>query len=106
MRSRAAVDLVVDASVVFKCLVAEPGSEAALALLRENSVLAPDFLLLECRNAILNGIRRRKLPVERARLLERDLEALELDIVPSRMFASQAFALAIDLDHPIYDCIY
>jgi len=63
------VDLVVDASIAFKWLVKEVDSDAALQLLRSNTIVAPDILLAECRNAILTTVRRGKLSVERANSL-------------------------------------
>jgi len=100
------VDLVVDASIAFKWLVKEVDSDAALQLLRSNTIVAPDILLAECRNAILTTVRRGKLSVERAEQLERDFESMQIETMPSRMFLSNAFAIALEIGHPIYDCIY
>jgi len=100
------VDLVVDASIAFKWLVKEDDSDAALQLLGSNTVVAPDVLLAECRNAILTTVRRGKLTVERAQQLERHFEALQIETMPSRLFLPHAFAIALEISHPIYDCIY
>jgi predicted nucleic acid-binding protein len=64
------------------------------------------MLLAECRNAILTTVRRGKLSVERAQQLERDFEGMQIETLPSRMFLSNAFAIAPEIGHPIYDCIY
>jgi len=69
-------------------------------------MIAPDLLPIECRNAFLNKIRRRELSVAAARRLERDLDAIEIEILPAAAFLSRAFAIAIELGEPIYDCIY
>ncbi len=42
------IPLVVDASVAIKWVVPEPGSDAALALLRGRQIFAPDLLIAEC----------------------------------------------------------
>jgi predicted nucleic acid-binding protein len=100
------VNLVVDASVAFKWLVAEADSEAAVLLLQYHDIIAPDLLLAECRNAALTHVRRGHISIEQARQTERDLEALQLHTLPSAPFLTQAFALGLDMSHPIYDCIY
>jgi predicted nucleic acid-binding protein len=100
------VDLIVDASVAFKWLVKENGSDIALRLLDDHDIVAPGLLLAECRNAILTSVRRGKLTVDTARQVERTLDALQIATIPSRPFLSQAFAIALEHSHPIYDCIY
>jgi len=100
------VDIVVDASVAFKWLVREDGSDKALRLLDRCDVIAPALLLAECRNAILTNVRRGKLSVEAAKQIELDLDALQIATVPTELFLSQAFVLGLRLSHPIYDCIY
>ena len=44
-------DLVIDASVAIKWVVAEPDSQTALALFRHR-LFAPDLLVAECANAL------------------------------------------------------
>jgi predicted nucleic acid-binding protein len=100
------VDLIVDASIAFKWLVTEADSEAAVSLLRNHNLAAPDIILAECRNAALTHVRRSLMSIEQARQAERDLEALQLPILPSIRFLTHAFTLALELGHPIYDCIY
>jgi predicted nucleic acid-binding protein len=100
------VDLVVDASIAFKWLVTEADSEAAVSLLQSHNIVAPDVLLAECRNAALTHVRRGLISIEQAKQAERDLEALQLHTLPSTPFLTHAFTLALELSHPIYDCIY
>jgi predicted nucleic acid-binding protein len=45
------MNVVVDASVVLKWFVVEADSPAALLVRAEHDIAAPDFLLIECRNA-------------------------------------------------------
>ena len=106
MPLRDEVDVVVDASIAFKWLVTEADSDAAVSLLQHHNIIAPDVLLAECRNAALTHVRRGIISIEQARQTERDLEALQLLTLPSVPFLTHAFALALDLSHPIYDCIY
>ena len=100
------MDLVVDASIAFKWLVAEADSPAAVSLLQNHNLIAPDVLLAECRNAALTHVRRGTISIEQAKQAERDLEALQLHTLPSTPFLTHAFMLALELSHPIYDCIY
>jgi predicted nucleic acid-binding protein len=100
------VDLIVDASVAFKWLVAEDDSEVALLLRRDHDLLAPDLLFVECRNAALTNLRKGELTPEEATRVDRDLLALQLRTLPSTPLLSDAFAIAVEIRHPIYDCIY
>ena len=68
------MNVVVDASVVLKCVVTEEDSEAALLLLANHDIAAPDFLLIECRNALLTKLRRQELQREEAEEGESILE--------------------------------
>ena len=51
--------VVVDASVALKWVIQEDGSEAAEALLRQEPLLAPDLLIVECANVLWVKTRRR-----------------------------------------------
>jgi predicted nucleic acid-binding protein len=98
--------LVVDASVVVKCVVEEAGTPEALAIVAEHEILAPDLLLAESRNAILTKVRRLILTPEEGYRAERSLNGLSIRIVPSVQLLAEAFAIAMELGEPIYDCIY
>ena len=98
--------LVVDASVIVKCVVVETGTAEALAILAEHDIVAPDLLLAESRNAILTKVRRLILTPEEGYRAERSLNGLSIQIVPSVQLLPEAFAIAMDLRAPIYDCIY
>lgn len=100
------MDLVVDASVAVKWLITEADSEAAVSVLQNHNVVAPDVLLAECRNAVLTHVRRGTISIEQAKQAERDFDGLRLHALPSVPLLTQAFALALELGHPIYDCIY
>lgn len=102
------MNIVVDASVVLKWFVVEEDSPAALRVRIEHDIVAPDFLLIECRNALLNKVRRRELEQALAEDAESALDAVGLGIavLPSPPMLRDAFAIALDLGEPIYDCIY
>jgi predicted nucleic acid-binding protein len=102
------MNVVVDASVVLKWIVVEEDSPEALRVRIEHDIVAPDFLLVECRNALLTKVRRRQIERSQAEDAESALDAfgLGIAILPSPPILHHAFILALDLDEPIYDCIY
>jgi predicted nucleic acid-binding protein len=101
------MQVVLDASVVLKLVVQEPGSDEALALLdREEERIAPDWLGVEMAGALWNKVKYSRLLAVHA---ERCLEAYPnfLDrLVPSEPLFADALRLAIRLQHPVYDCLY
>lgn len=100
------MDLVVDASIVVKWLVVEDDSETALRLRREHNLVAPDLLLIECRNAALTRLRKGELTIEEAAQVDRELLTMQFRIVPSTPLLSDAFEIATEIQHAIYDCVY
>jgi predicted nucleic acid-binding protein len=100
------MNVVVDANIVVKWFIAEEDSEDALALRARADVLAPDIMLIEYRNALLSKVRRRVLSIDEARRFEREINGIDIAIVPSEPLLEHAFRIALDLGEPIYDCIY
>ena len=100
---------VVDASVAVKWVVAEPETTKALAFLqheRPKGLVAPDLLIAEVSNVVW----------KKARLGEIDrLQAIEAAyrigltmtrFYPSRLLNRRAIEIAMEIDHPVYDCLY
>lgn len=98
--------IVVDASVAIKWLLEEDGSEAARRLLAEELLIAPDFLVLECANILWAASRRGRLTAERAGTALTAMQALPVQLLPMSHYGSAAQALAFELSHPVYDCLY
>jgi predicted nucleic acid-binding protein len=101
------MQVVLDASVVLKLVVQEPGSDEALELLeRAEERIAPDWLGVEMAGALSNKVKYSRLLAIHA---ERCLEAYPrfLDrLVPSAPLLADVLRLAIRLRHPVYDCLY
>jgi predicted nucleic acid-binding protein len=102
------VTLVVDASVALKWfLPAEFLGANALAVVKSGSALiAPDILIAEVcngvwRSARLGRIAQAQLP-EVAAILPRFFDSL----IDAASLAQRAVAIAVELDHPVYDCLY
>jgi predicted nucleic acid-binding protein len=99
------VRIVIDASVALKWVLNEHDSEAALAL-REHELLAPDLWLAEAANALWRSERMGLLTLGEAHGLLTDLSNSPIASFPMARHLEQALTLAIQLRHPIYDCIY
>ncbi len=99
--------LTLDASMVIKWFVAEPMSdEARLPLARRIHLQAPELLLVEFANTIWKKERRKELPDARPYLEE--LAGLS-DIITLHHdgdLVERAVRIALEMDHPIYDCLY
>ncbi len=96
--------MIVDASVAVKIVVREEGTEKARALIAAGPVSAPDLLLVEVANAMWSKVRRGDLASADFNL--GSLTSLFPDLVPSADLFEQAFGLALELQHPVYDCLY
>ncbi|MDA0664720.1 MAG: type II toxin-antitoxin system VapC family toxin [Proteobacteria bacterium] len=99
---------VVDASVAVKWVVNEPYSDQAAALLAGNRVLcAPEMIYAETANALWAMARRGDFGRDSLRdALDLLLEAPIAIPATMRQLAPAAARLALDLDHPAYDCFY
>jgi predicted nucleic acid-binding protein len=101
------MSLVVDASVAVKWLVDEPEHLAARSLLDRNERLhAPDFVFVETANVLWKKVRRRELSAEQAFEGVDSLPSLFETIVPSTLLVARALRIAIEMAHPVYDCLY
>ncbi len=98
--------LVVDASIAVKWVVEEDGTPQALALRQRGKLIAPELLVAECANILWKKVQRNELSKEEAYLAARLLQAAEIEILPTRSLLEAATRIAIELDHPAYDCLY
>jgi predicted nucleic acid-binding protein len=98
--------LVIDASVAVKWVVTESGTPEALRLLNALPLIAPDLLLAECANILWKKVQRKELSEEEAVMASRILQRADIEISPMRQLLERATRLAIELDHPAYDCVY
>ncbi len=99
---------VVDASIVVKWFVEEIWSDEASSLLEaETTLIAPELLFAEVSNAL--WAMRRRGDIDSADLADA-IDALRVSPVAvpfsMRQLAAAAARLAVDLDHPVYDCFY
>lgn len=97
--------LVVDASVALKWVLAEPGQDAADALLNED-LIAPSLWLLEAANALWRRSLRGELSAGEAEERLSELFNAPVTSIPIEDDLAMAAALAQRLGHPVYDCLY
>ena len=98
--------LVIDASIAVKWVVEEEGTPQALALRQRAKVIAPELLVAECANILWKKAARGELSKEEALFAAKLLQSAEIELLPMRSLFETATSLAIELDHPAYDCIY
>jgi len=103
------MSLVVDASVALKWVVAEPETADALAFLnreRPKGISAPDLLVAEVCNVAWKKARRGEIDRLHAIEAARRIGLTVTRFLPSRLLCRRAMEIALELDHPIYDCLY
>ena len=99
--------LVPDTSVAIKWVIQEEDSERADLLLHGGHELyVPRLLAAESGNALGSKVHSNELlPSEVPTLLGLVL-AMPLNWADDETLVADALRLAVDLDHPIYDCVY
>lgn len=103
--------IVLDASVAAKAYLEEAGSDAAIAVLAGTVRLhAPELIRVEVAAALCRRVRRGELAAEEALVrCEHWLGRLAgglVGLTPDRDLISAAAALAVELKHPLQDCLY
>jgi predicted nucleic acid-binding protein len=99
--------LIVDASVAIKWFVDESGADRARGLWRRRAdLMAPDLLIPEVCSAMWRKVRLGQAAPDQAAETADRLQANLLEFRPTITLAQRAMAIALDLDHPVYDCFY
>jgi predicted nucleic acid-binding protein len=104
--------IVVDASLAVKWFLPEPESDAAAQLLVENSTITgPDLLAVEIHATLVRGAnmvksnrREAEAAIQRFQAMLSSGEVELIRSIPPQI--AKAAALALDLGHPLKDCIY
>jgi predicted nucleic acid-binding protein len=98
--------LVVDASVATLWVLDQDGSERALALRNEDSLIAPSLIAAEIGSALWKAVRRAETTPKSALIALQSALLPFRQLVPDEELSERAMELAIELNHPIYDCLY
>jgi predicted nucleic acid-binding protein len=101
--------MIVDASIAVKWFVAESGTAAAEKFFERNfeqGLGAPELIVAEVTNAAWKKVLRGEIPKRHALGIARSIEAAIPRLFPIAMLAEHACEIAIELRHPVYDCLY
>lgn len=99
--------IVVDASVAIKWFVEEVDADRARALWERGAgLVAPDLLVPEVCSALWRKVRLGQVLRGQAEEASSRLKTALPDLRPTATLATRAITLAIELDHPVYDCFY
>ena len=98
--------VVIDASIAVKWVVEEEGTGEALALRHRSRLIAPELLAAECANILWKKVRREELSREEALFAAQLLYAADVEFRPAHHLLEAATRIAVELDHPAYDCLY
>jgi predicted nucleic acid-binding protein len=102
------VKLVVDASVAIKLVVDEADREAARRIIRDekHELIEPDFLLVEAANILWKKSRLGEIQQEQVLSGLSDLRVTFDRFVRIDELVDTAVHMSLELDHPVYDCLY
>ena len=101
------MNLVIDASVAVKWIVAEEHEDAAETLLLPGiRRIAPDFLVVEVGNVMCSKIMNGRVDPSQAKLGIRFVRESIDQFVSDGALVDRALDIAADLNHAIYDCLY
>lgn len=97
--------LVLDASVTLKWVLQEAGSQAAAGLI-SNTLLAPEFLRLECANVLAQYERSGKLTAAEVTAGLATIDKAGIVHTADRVLIGAARRLAVELRRSVYDSLY
>lgn len=99
--------LIVDASVAIKWFVEEEATALAVSLLDSSEPLhAPDLLVVELANIAWKKALRGDIDVVHAQLIAAQAQEPFAMLYPVTGVHGKALELALELGHPVYDCVY
>jgi predicted nucleic acid-binding protein len=99
--------VVIDASVLIKLYLAEPGSsEAGRAVNAADPILAPDLLLPETADVLWKYVRRSELSPAEANEILGDILQMPIQITASQELIEPALRIAVETDRTVYDSLY
>lgn len=99
--------LVVDASVAVMWFIKEVGHDKALALAEHGNILiAPDLIFPEVGNVLRRKVRQGLISETQASMAVQRLPDAFRRIVPCSDLIDNAFSMASQLDHSVYDALY
>jgi predicted nucleic acid-binding protein len=98
--------VVLDASVGVALAVDEPSSGASVDAVKECDVIVPEVFWVDVSNALLRKVRHAAIDRREALDAYALLRRLVDHSVATEPLGPLAMGLSMDLDHPVYDCVY
>ena len=99
--------MIVDASIAVKWWALEPDSAMAVRLLAGDwRLVAPDLMAAEAANTWWDKHRQGEMARADVETAVNRLSAIGIIWVPSTRVLAPAVRLALELRHPVYDCVY
>ena len=99
--------LVIDPNVGLKWFIEESRSSAARQILEKGaSFIAPDIFIPEICNVVWKKVKNQEITAEQGQAIVTNVPMVLDYIVPSSELAKRAFDLAVQCNHPVYDCLY
>lgn len=77
-----------------------------MLLAADAALIAPDLLLLELGNVLWKKVRVGDVTRVEAEQIAHSVPAMLGEIHPAAALVHRARAISLDLDHPIYDCVF
>ena len=98
---------VIDANVGLKWFIEEPRSREARKILEKGgSFIAPDIFIPEICNVVWKKVKIQDITAEQGQEIVNNIPMVLDYLVPSSEVAKRAFDLAVQFNHPVYDCLY
>ncbi len=101
---------IVDASIVIERIIRGAYTANAQTMFRRSLIgdefIIPEFCLLECTNVIWKHVRFQGMPRHQAQQTLRDLRALPLKRVPSKLILNRSLDIGLNHNLAIYDSTY
>ena len=98
--------LVPDASVAVKWIVTEEDSLAAETLLVGHELHAPRLMVSEIANALWSKVRRGQILQSQTDRLIASATEQPVQWTDDGILVVNALSIAVEVNHPVYDCIY
>ncbi len=98
--------MIIDASVAFKWLAEEEGSDEAFALLAQTELSAPILIMHEIANGLWKKIRREEINSQVSFSSEINRIPQLIQLVDESGHVARALEIGREFGHAVYDCVY
>jgi predicted nucleic acid-binding protein len=101
------VTIIPDASIIVPLLINEENSQICQEIIQGSADrLHLDFTLIEVANTLRSSVAPGRISRERSEAAYKELIAICDNPIQAYVYLEDALALALQIDHPVYDCLY